>query len=106
MVKNKILIISLDLDEDFKESLSEFISSVVGPNTLIPKKINGSNIKAKELILFIQEYVKILESDEIPCAVSLIDVITNIFYFLILNHYLFIFLLILGYSKGKPFVGN
>ena len=75
------------MDDDFKESLKEFISTVVGPNTLIPKKKTFANITAKELILFVQEYVKIFQSDEIPCAVSLFEVITNISYFLIYNNY-------------------
>ena len=100
------MFISLDLDDDFKESLKEFISSVVGPSTVIPKKINGSNIKAKDLISFIQEYVKIFQSGEIPCAVRLFEVITNIYYFLFSTIILFIILLTLGYSKGKPFDGN
>ena len=63
-----------ELDDDFKDCLKEFIPLIVGPDTLTPKKMNGSCIKAKDLILYIQEYVDMFESDRLPTALNIFEV--------------------------------
>jgi len=63
-----------ELDDDFKDCLKEFIPLIVGPHTLTPKKINGSCIRAKDLIFYIQEYVDMFESDKLPNALNIFEV--------------------------------
>lgn len=46
----------VDIEDDFKLHVKEFVSSVLSANNLIVKEINGSPITGRELV----EYFKVL----------------------------------------------
>ena len=48
-------ILFLDVEEDFKGAVGQFVSSLLSTNCLVVKEINGTQITGKELI----EYFKV-----------------------------------------------
>jgi hypothetical protein len=44
-----------DIEDDFKEYVQQFISSLLSPSNLVVKEINGTQITGKELV----EYFKV-----------------------------------------------
>jgi len=74
IIISKIFSNSIELDEDFKDSLKEFIPLVVGPGTLKPKRINGQYIKSKDLIFYAAEFAGMFQNKKIPTALTLFEV--------------------------------
>ncbi|XP_077534031.1 atlastin-2-like [Haemaphysalis longicornis] len=47
-----------DIEGNFKEQLHELVSSLLGPDKLLVKRINGKEISCQELMAYFQAYVK------------------------------------------------
>jgi len=44
------VLVVLDIEDDFKLQVQEFVSSLLSPDSLVIKEINGTKITGKELI--------------------------------------------------------
>ncbi|XP_031633295.1 atlastin-like [Contarinia nasturtii] len=54
------------IDAEFIEHLKKLVPSIFAPEHLIPKKINGQKIRARDLATFLQNYMSIFNSDTLP----------------------------------------
>lgn len=55
-----------EIDGDFIKYVKILIPSILAPERLIVKKINGQKIRAQDLVQYLQTYVNIFHSDELP----------------------------------------
>ena len=70
----KFFIFIIDLKEEFKNCLEELVPSLLSPDRLIPKSIEGRKIGVAELFQFVELYVEKLNSDQVPTPRSIFDV--------------------------------
>uniref|UniRef100_A0A0A9X2L0 Atlastin n=1 Tax=Lygus hesperus TaxID=30085 RepID=A0A0A9X2L0_LYGHE len=61
-----------DIDEDFRTSLRELVTSLLSPENLLIKEICGQKIKAKDLIQYFHSYVSAFGGEELPEPKSLL----------------------------------
>lgn len=54
------------LRPEFVQQLLDFVPYVLGPGKLVPKTINGQKLKACDLVLYFEEYVKFFNSGLAP----------------------------------------
>lgn len=55
-----------DIDEGFKHQLEVLIPSLMSPENLVVKKINGLPITCRGLVEYFKAYIKIYQGDELP----------------------------------------
>lgn len=55
-----------DIDEDFILHMKEFVPSILAPENLIIKKINGVELKAKDFVRYLTSYNRILSGSDLP----------------------------------------
>lgn len=55
-----------DIEDDFKIHVRDFVGSVLSPDNLIVKEINGSPITGRELVEYFKAYVKVYQGNELP----------------------------------------
>ncbi|CAB3256283.1 unnamed protein product [Arctia plantaginis] len=60
-----------DITEQFRVSLLELVPSLLDPNNLTPKIINGEKVQAQGLLEFFKRYVEIFNSDDLPEATTI-----------------------------------
>ncbi|KAF6202674.1 hypothetical protein GE061_003074 [Apolygus lucorum] len=61
-----------DIDEDFKTSLRELVTSLLSPENLLVKEMCGQKIKARDLVQYFQSYVSAFSGEELPEPKSLL----------------------------------
>lgn len=62
-----------DINDEFLQHLKVFVPSLLGPENLVKKSINGNNVTCKELLEYIRAYVKIFGSNELPEPKSILS---------------------------------
>lgn len=55
-----------DIDEGFKQQLQLLIPSLMAPENLVVKKINGMPVTCRGLVEYFKAYIKIYQGDELP----------------------------------------
>lgn len=63
-----------DISLDFRKYVKELVTSIVAPENLIVKKINGEKIRARDLVPYLEAYVKTLNSGDLPEAKNILEV--------------------------------
>jgi len=61
------------MDEEFKEELQGLVEFLLLPENLIIKKINSMDISVKEMKQYIQDYLKLFQSNQIPKVSSIYE---------------------------------
>lgn len=62
-----------DMDKDFQEYLGVLVSSVLQPNELVVKKINGCDITCQELFYHLEVYAKLFNNGYLPDPKSMFE---------------------------------
>lgn len=55
-----------EIDKGFKDKLQQLIPSIMAPENLVVKKINGSAVTCRGLVEYFKAYIKIYQGDELP----------------------------------------
>lgn len=55
-----------DITPEFKNSLKELVPMLLAPENLIEKKINGQNVKARDLVQYFKSYMAIYKGNDLP----------------------------------------
>lgn len=55
-----------DIDEEFKNSLRQFVLMLFSPKNLIPKEIGGQKIRVWELLSYFKFYKELFNCDDLP----------------------------------------
>ncbi|KAI5634591.1 atlastin-1 [Phthorimaea operculella] len=55
-----------DISPEFKTSLRQLIPMILAPENLVPKRIEGQKVKAKDLLLYFRAYMNIFNGTELP----------------------------------------
>ncbi|XP_028029968.1 atlastin-like [Bombyx mandarina] len=67
-----------DIRIEFKEALRDLVPSMFGSRNLVPKKINGHQIKTRDLFDFFKTYVNIYNSEELPTPVTILKATSEV----------------------------
>ncbi|CAL8145537.1 unnamed protein product [Orchesella dallaii] len=62
-----------ELDKEFAEYLEDFVGNYLDPKNLVIKQILGSELTAPEFKSYLESYVKIFNSDQLPKAICVWD---------------------------------
>lgn len=62
-----------DIDEDFKQQLEVLIPSLLAPENLTTKKINGQDITCGEFPIYMKAYVDVFNGGELPEPMSVLQ---------------------------------
>jgi atlastin len=60
------------IEPEFKEQLNHLVVMLLHPDNLMPKKINGDRVKARDLITYFKSYIEIYKSNELPEVRSIV----------------------------------
>lgn len=63
-----------EIESQFKTHLRELIPLLLAPENLVTKKINGQEVKSKELLEYFKSYMKMYKGDELPEPKSMLVV--------------------------------
>lgn len=55
-----------DITPEFKSSLKSLVPSLLAPENLIVKQINGQKVRARDLIQYFKSYMAIYKGNEMP----------------------------------------
>ncbi|CAH0400662.1 unnamed protein product [Chilo suppressalis] len=55
-----------DIEGEFKRSLQQLLPMLLAPQNLVPKLINGQQVKAKDLLQYFKSYMNIYKGNELP----------------------------------------
>ncbi|XP_078001092.1 atlastin-2-like [Glandiceps talaboti] len=62
-----------DIDDDFKKQLKSLVPSLLSPDKLIAKEINGTKVTARALVEYFKAYINIYQGDELPEPKSMLQ---------------------------------
>lgn len=62
---------------EFKTNVKQLAREIFAPENLLKKKINGRTVSAQNWVLYLDEYVKVLNGNELPKAENLFEVSRN-----------------------------
>lgn len=54
------------IDADFLKYVQELVPALFHPNNLVVKKINGQSVRVRDLLPYLQTYIKMFNNNEIP----------------------------------------
>lgn len=54
------------IDPEFKQYVNELLPSMLAPEDLVVKKINGKRIRARDLVTYLQAYMNIFNGNTLP----------------------------------------
>lgn len=63
--RNNTIYIS-QINTEFRMHVKDLVLSIFAPDNLVAKKINGENIRARDLVQYFQSYARILNGNELP----------------------------------------
>lgn len=63
-----------EIDQSFIKYVKELVPSIFAPENLIIKKINGQNMRARDLVQYFQSYVNIFNTNKLPETKSWVQV--------------------------------
>lgn len=66
------------IDSEFVENVKKLVPSVLAPENLVRKKINGQKIRCRDLVTYMQSYVNVFNSNTLPEPQSVLDVSQSI----------------------------
>lgn len=66
-----------DIDPEFIQYVKELVPTIFAPENLLVKKINGSKVKAGDLIQYLQTYMDIFSGNTLPTPLSMLNVCQN-----------------------------
>ncbi|KAF5271746.1 hypothetical protein FQA39_LY08069 [Lamprigera yunnana] len=55
-----------DIDIEFKKNLQSLVPMLLSPENLVLKRINGQNVKARDLLQYFKSYIQIYSGNELP----------------------------------------
>ncbi|KAL1479460.1 hypothetical protein MTO96_051825 [Rhipicephalus appendiculatus] len=55
-----------DINEEFRERLQELVSSVLAPENLLVKQVNGKKLSCEHLMTFFRTYVEVFRGSDLP----------------------------------------
>ncbi|XP_073950970.1 atlastin-like [Choristoneura fumiferana] len=55
-----------DIDPEFKKSLRELVPMLLAPQNLVPKRIQGAAVRARDLLLYFKAYLGVFNGTELP----------------------------------------
>ncbi|KAH0955471.1 hypothetical protein HN011_008540 [Eciton burchellii] len=55
-----------EIQSEFKKQLKVLIPMILAPQNLVTKKINGQDVKAKDLLEYFKSYINLYKGDELP----------------------------------------
>ncbi|XP_011305185.1 atlastin isoform X2 [Fopius arisanus] len=55
-----------EIETDFKQQLRNLIPTLLAPENLVTKKINGQTVRARDLLEYFKSYIRIYKGDELP----------------------------------------
>ncbi|XP_048486326.1 atlastin [Plutella xylostella] len=55
-----------DIDTDFKSHLRQLVPLLLSPGSLVPKRIEGERVLAKNLLLYFKAYMNVFNGSELP----------------------------------------
>lgn len=73
-----------EIQTEFKKQLKVLIPMILAPENLVTKKINGQDVKAKDLLEYFKSYINLYKGDELPEPKSMLVVRGVTFFFLFL----------------------
>ncbi|XP_065307611.2 atlastin-3-like [Dermacentor albipictus] len=62
-----------DIDEEFKQQLQDLVSSLLDPDNLISKSINGQDITCREFTIYMKAYIEVFNGGELPEPMSVLQ---------------------------------
>ncbi|XP_064489554.1 atlastin-2-like [Ornithodoros turicata] len=62
-----------DIEKDFKDQLKVLVPSLLAPDNLLVKEINGREVTCQELLEYFKAYVNIFKGDELPEPKSMLE---------------------------------
>ena len=62
-----------DIDPLFIYHLEEFVPILLSPKNVLPRRINGSEIKCKDLCQYLRAYINVFKSNHLPQAKSILE---------------------------------
>lgn len=62
------------IDSEFIAQVKKLVPSILAPENLIRKKINGQKIRGRDLVTYMQTYVNIFNGNTLPAPQSVLDV--------------------------------
>uniref|UniRef100_L7LZS3 Putative guanylate-binding protein n=1 Tax=Rhipicephalus pulchellus TaxID=72859 RepID=L7LZS3_RHIPC len=66
-----------DIDEEFREKLLELVPSILAPENLLVKKINGRKISCQDLMIFFKAHVDVFKGGDLPNPTSMLMATAN-----------------------------
>ncbi|KAL1421940.1 hypothetical protein MTO96_003932 [Rhipicephalus appendiculatus] len=55
-----------DINEEFRQKLQELVPSVLAPENLLVKQVNGKNLLGEHLMTFFRTYVEVFKGSDLP----------------------------------------
>ncbi|XP_063387506.1 atlastin-like [Cydia fagiglandana] len=62
-----------DISPEFKESLRQLVPSLLSPDRLLPKSIQGQPVRARDLLLYFKAYINVFNGTELPEPKSILE---------------------------------
>ncbi|XP_013190963.1 atlastin [Amyelois transitella] len=62
-----------DISEEFKTYLKQLVPMLLAPHTLVPKRIGGQRVKARELLQYFRSYMNIFNGSELPQPKTILE---------------------------------
>uniref|UniRef100_A0A131YNZ2 Guanylate-binding protein n=1 Tax=Rhipicephalus appendiculatus TaxID=34631 RepID=A0A131YNZ2_RHIAP len=66
-----------DIKEEFREKLQELVPSILAPQNLLVKEINGRTLSCQDLMTFFKAYVAVFEGSDLPKPTSMLLATAN-----------------------------
>lgn len=94
-----------DVHPKFVKYVNELTTSIFAPDKLVVKQINGKKLRPSDFISFIQEYVAVFNSEDLPepLSIFMVSFFRKNSHVLTKHKNCYIFLLKIGDCNGKQF---
>lgn len=66
-----------DIDEEFREKLLELVLSILAPENLVVKEINGRKLSCQDLMIFFKAHVDVFKGGDLPKPTSMLMATAN-----------------------------
>ncbi|KAL1421953.1 hypothetical protein MTO96_003945 [Rhipicephalus appendiculatus] len=63
-----------DIEEEFREKLRELVLSILAPENLLVKEINGQKLSCQDLMIFFKAHVDVFKGGDLPKPTSMLMV--------------------------------
>ncbi|XP_075727547.1 atlastin-1 isoform X1 [Rhipicephalus microplus] len=66
-----------DISEEFLDELQEFVSSILAPENLLVKEVNGKRLSCEHLMTYFKTYVEVFKGSDLPVPASMLMATAN-----------------------------